>query len=127
MIDYFISSHATVNPNHSIAVPEGCTVYFYVPKGQILPHQRAFDIFRNLSQGITPGGKVDHKITGRALVPNYSIWDLSEYPDFSGVFWVGSYKASIYLTQYTERNPLALRELFQQLKTPRSLYWLACA
>lgn len=127
MNDYFLSSHASVNALHSVFVPDGCTVYFYVPQGQILRHDRAFQIFNNLAQGITPGGKVDHKVTAGNPVPNYAIWDLSEYPEHSGVFFVRSEKPSIHLTGYTESHPLTLYDLFEKLKEPRSLYWIACA
>ncbi|EJL61191.1 putative adhesin [Flavobacterium sp. CF136] len=127
MNKYFLSSHAAGDPLDTTTVPHGCTVKFYVPQGEELSNEEAFVIFEELSHGRTPGGTINHSFTGGQLIPNYDIWNLSEYPDYSGVFLVGSDTPSILLTSYTQANPLKLSDLFNQLDTPEVLYWVACA
>lgn len=123
---YFLSAHASPNAQHLVDVPFPIT--FYVPSGQILPNDRALQIFKNLAQNIVPGGSVDHT-TQRGLVPNYSIWELAEYPDYSGVFAVGSDHRSISLAAYTQQAPLTLAGLtlmLEKMELPSMLYWVAC-
>ena len=106
MNEYFLSSHASVNAQHKIMVPDGCMVKFYVPEGQALDHNRAFAIFINLVKQVTPGGKVDHVFKGGDFIPNYTIWDLWEYSNYSGVYHVGSDHPSVHLNTYSENKPL---------------------
>lgn len=127
MNKYFLSSHAAGDSLDTTTVPDGCTVIFYVPQGEELSNAEAFVIFEELSQDRAPGGTIDHSLTGGQVIPNYDIWNLSEHPDYSGVFVVGHDTPSILLTGYTEANPLKLSDLFSQLDTPEVLYWVACA
>lgn len=126
---YFLSAHASLNSQHMVAAR--FPIVFYVPPGQILQHDRAFQIFGNLVRQVVPGGKVDHTVQTDEPVPDYAIWDLSEFPDHSGVFPVGSDHASISLAGYTKQAPLKLSELADRLQASPSpasrLYWVACA
>lgn len=128
-MEYFLSAHASSQDGLPyINVPSCCTVYFYVPLGQILPNNIAFPIFDNLAQNNRPGGTVDHTYNSGSWIPNYRIWHLVEYPGYSGIYSIGTRtRPAIDLGGFSYDRPFFLQEVFWRLYNPTELYWVACA
>ncbi|MBN2737174.1 MAG: hypothetical protein JXR70_09355 [Spirochaetales bacterium] len=127
MKNIIISAHGGrwFDEKNNLIIPENSEVIFYVNDGEILSNQDGYAILDNLQKGNEPGGNVAQIISAGYSTYNYSCWYAPEFAADCGIFEVGTGKKLNDLSQYSENNPLKLKQILADYPG-RKIFWDCC-
>jgi hypothetical protein len=127
MASIYVSAHGGrwEDQEENLVIPENSKVVYYVHDGVILSNENGYEIFEELKNGNEPGGQVANEIDQGDSTYNYTCWFANEFPNYCGIYEVGTGDLLKDLSRYTEDYPLSLSDIIAEFPN-ETIYWVCC-